>query len=103
MSLRLTTRKKPQVSLRGLRLTGAQKRAMRNAQKGAVRGAQMLRDSRLTGAQKRAIRSAQQTAQRLSPTAEQARQIASTRMQSARVWSAPRIDRAGRYVERELG
>ncbi|GAA4637683.1 hypothetical protein GCM10023196_092470 [Actinoallomurus vinaceus] len=124
MSLRSMTGKKPQVKLRGSRLTQAQKRALRSARQ--------LRLSGLSRAQKRAIRSAQLTAQRtaqtaqsarqtaqsarqtaqiaaqrtaerVGPTAGQARQMASTGVQNARVWSAPRLDRAGAYVEGELG
>jgi hypothetical protein len=49
------------------------------------------------------MQTARQTASRLGPTAGQARRMASTGVESARVWSAPRIDRAGRYVEHKLG
>ncbi|MCO6007375.1 hypothetical protein NE236_20555 [Actinoallomurus purpureus] len=114
MSLRS---KKPQVKLRGSQLTRAQKRAMRSARQ--------LRLSELSRAQKRAVRSAQRTAQRtaqsaqtaalsaqsaaqsaaqrLGPPAGQARQAASMGVQNARMWGAPRLDRAGAYVEEELG
>ncbi|GAA4618239.1 hypothetical protein GCM10023195_81840 [Actinoallomurus liliacearum] len=116
MSLRSTTRKKPQVKLSGSQLTRAQKRAMRSARQ--------LRLSELSRAQKRAMRSAQQTAQRtaqsaqtaaqtaqnaaqrtadrLGPPAGQARDMAATGLYNARTWGAPRLDRAGAYIEKEL-
>ncbi|WP_433179081.1 hypothetical protein [Actinoallomurus sp. CA-150999] len=124
MSLRSMTGRKPQVKLRGSRLTQAQKRALRSArqlrlsglsraQKRAIRSAQLTaqrtaqtaQSARQTaqGARLTAQSAAQRTAQRVGPTAGQARQMASMGMQNARVWSAPRIERAGAYVERELG
>jgi len=62
-----------------------------------------MRDARLLRAQERVSKSARRAAKRMGPTAGQARQIASTRMTSARVWSAPRLDRAGHYFEHEVG
>lgn len=111
MSLRMKNRKMPQVNLRDSRLTRAQMRALRRAREGAVRSAEMLRESGLSKAQiramrraqKRAMQTARETASRLGPTAGQARRMASTGVENARVWSAPRVDRAGHYVERELG
>ncbi|MCO5986645.1 hypothetical protein NE235_11080 [Actinoallomurus spadix] len=116
MSLRSMSSKKPQVKLSGSQLTRAQKRAMRSARQ--------LRLSELSRAQKRAMMSAQRTAQRtaqgaqsaattaqtaaqrtaekLGPTAGQARDVASTGVYNARVWGAPRLDRAGAYIEKEL-
>jgi hypothetical protein len=39
----------------------------------------------------------------MGPAAGQARRVASSRLYDARAWGAPRLDRAGRYVEREVG
>lgn len=99
MALRQMTRNMPQVKLGGSQLTQAQRRAMR--------GVRQLPVPELSRAQKRALRAAQrtaqQTAQRIGPTADQARQIASSGMQTVRIWCAPQINRAGTYVEDELG
>ncbi|MFL6055068.1 MAG: hypothetical protein ACJ72W_19475 [Actinoallomurus sp.] len=116
MSLRSTTGKKPQVKLSGSQLTRAQKRATRSARQLRLSGLSRAQKRTLRSAQKTAQRtaqsaqtaaksaqsSAQRTAQRLSPTAGQARQMASTGVYNARVWGAPQLDRAGAYVEKEL-
>jgi hypothetical protein len=108
--------KKPQVKLRGSQLTRAQKRAMRSARQLRLSGLSRAQKRTLGSAQKTAQRTAQsaqtaaksaqttaqRTAQRLGPTAGQARKMASTGMLNARIWGAPRLDRAGAYVEKEL-
>lgn len=76
MSLRSRNRQKPQVSLRGSRLQDAQEVVARNAGKAA---------------------------RKMGPTSRQARKAAASGMLSARDWSAPRIDQAGRYIETEVG
>jgi hypothetical protein len=56
-------------------------------------------DSRLRRAQRRAS----DQARRVGPTAGQARRVASSRIYDARVWGAPRLDRAGHFVEHRFG
>jgi hypothetical protein len=59
--------------------------------------------SRVQDAQQRAATSARKAARQMGPTSRQARKMAASRMMSARDWSAPRIDSAGQYFEREVG
>jgi hypothetical protein len=42
-------------------------------------------------------------AQRIGPTTRQAKKAAATGVTTARTWSAPKLDRAGHYVEDEVG
>jgi hypothetical protein len=77
MSLRSSNRKKPQVNLRG--------------------------GSRLQDAQELVSKNARKAARQMGPTSRQAKKIAAERMTTARDWSAPRIDQAGQYIEREVG
>lgn len=76
MSLRMRIRKMPQVSINSARLQDAQDRVSAGAQ---------------------------EAAKRMGPTSRQARKLASSGMTKARVWSAPRIDQAGQYIEEEVG
>jgi hypothetical protein len=76
MSPRLRINKKPQVSIDTARLQDAQEAVAKNARKAA---------------------------RRMGPTTRQARRMAASGMTSARIWGAPRIDRAGQYVEEEVG
>src|SRR3954447_10878760 len=76
MSLRMRIRKMPQVSINSARLHDAQDRVSAGAQ---------------------------EAAKRMGPTTRQARKLASSGMTKARVWSAPRIDQAGEYIEQEVG
>jgi len=59
--------------------------------------------ARLQDAQEKVAQGARQAAERVGPTTRQARKLAAAQMKSARVWSAPRIDQAGHYIEEEVG
>jgi hypothetical protein len=76
MSPRLSIRKKPQVNINTVRLQDAQDRVSRSARRAA---------------------------RRMGPTSRQAKEIAANGVTTARVWSAPRIDQAGNFVEEEVG
>ena len=76
MSLRIRSRKMPQVNIDSARLQDAQEMVSKGAR---------------------------EAAQRVGPTTRQARKIAAKQMKSARYWSAPRIDQAGQYIEDEVG
>jgi hypothetical protein len=76
MSPRMRFIKKPQVSIDTARLQDAQEIVSKNARKAA---------------------------RQVGPTSRQARKMAASGMTSARIWGAPKIDRAGQYVEEEVG
>lgn len=62
-----------------------------------------VRGTRLHHAQQRVAKGARRAAMRMAPAAGQARRAASAQVKNARGWSAPWIDRAGHYVEHEIG
>jgi hypothetical protein len=53
--------------------------------------------------QARGRKSAFKAKERIGPASEQAREIAAQRLLDARTWSAPRLEKAAKYVETELG
>jgi hypothetical protein len=59
--------------------------------------------ARLQDAQERVSRGARQAAERMGPTARQARKVATEQMRTARVWGAPRLEQAGDFIEHEVG
>jgi hypothetical protein len=59
--------------------------------------------ARLLDAQEKVSKGARQAAERVGPTTRQARKIAAKQMKNARIWGAPRVDQAGRYIEDEVG
>lgn len=75
MSLTQRIRRKPQVKINNRRL----QRMQQQTRVGATRAAE-----------------------RIGPTAGQAREIATERVTLARQWSAPKLERAGRFVESDL-
>lgn len=82
MSPMMSIRRKPRVEPRS-RLSRAQDAARR----GALAGQQ----------------GASAATERMRPTALRTRDYAAERFLVARIWSAPRLEQAGRYVETELG
>jgi hypothetical protein len=42
-------------------------------------------------------------AERISPAAQRAREVAALRISDARAWTAPRLERTAHYVENDLG
>jgi hypothetical protein len=58
---------------------------------------------RLHRAQEVAQAGTARAAERIGPAAKQAREVAADRMTDARGWTAPRLRRAARYVEADLG
>jgi hypothetical protein len=58
---------------------------------------------RLHRAQEAAQASAARAAERINPAAQQARETAALRVTDARRWTAPRLERTAKYVERDLG
>lgn len=62
-----------------------------------------MKSSRIGRMRTQSRRGASRTAYRIGPVAGQAREMTMERIIVARHWSAPRLERAGRYVERDLG
>jgi hypothetical protein len=67
------------------------------------RKSQGKKSERLHRAQEAAQAGTARAAERIGPAAKHAREVAADRVTDARGWSAPRLKRAARYVESELG
>jgi hypothetical protein len=58
---------------------------------------------RLQRAQEATQAGAARATERISPAAQQAREVSARRITDARAWTAPRLERTAKYVEHELG